>query len=254
MREYISLGGGVQSTAMTLMSILGKLDPTEAAVFADTGWERDHTYSHLEWMTNWAKREHGYSIHTVQKGNIKADTIKSRTDIPFFSRKPSGKIAMLKRQCTGHYKIGPVNAKVREINGGINPPVTMWIGFTTDEIVRVNPNPKRKPRWITLRFPLIEEKMSRSDCETWLKDNKFRIPGRSACVCCPFQTNNEWKSLSSAEFKEACRFDEWIRHRNHNRLKHPLYLHRSGNPLRMLKGEGEPVSRDRECDSGGCWL
>ena len=37
--HIISLGAGVQSTALYLMAALGQLEPTpEAAVFADTRW------------------------------------------------------------------------------------------------------------------------------------------------------------------------------------------------------------------------
>ena len=41
--KFISWGGGVQSTTMAVMSALGDLEPVDAVIFADTGWEREAT-------------------------------------------------------------------------------------------------------------------------------------------------------------------------------------------------------------------
>jgi hypothetical protein len=54
--EVISLGGGVQSSAMALMAEQGILLPRpDAAIFADTGHEPDAVPSHTrvtEWHTS----------------------------------------------------------------------------------------------------------------------------------------------------------------------------------------------------------
>ncbi|KKN55324.1 hypothetical protein LCGC14_0583140, partial [marine sediment metagenome] len=42
--RILSLGAGVQSTAVLLMSCQGVLPPLDAAVFADTGWEPKAVY------------------------------------------------------------------------------------------------------------------------------------------------------------------------------------------------------------------
>ena len=39
MLRILSLGAGVQSTALLLMSIRGEIDRRDCAIFADTGWE-----------------------------------------------------------------------------------------------------------------------------------------------------------------------------------------------------------------------
>ena len=50
----LSLGGGVQSTALALMAAGGDLPPDfrrpSAAIFADTGWEPASVYTHLRWL------------------------------------------------------------------------------------------------------------------------------------------------------------------------------------------------------------
>ena len=52
---YISLGAGVQSTAMYVLSALGKQGVPRAdfAVFADTGDEPRHVYEQLEKLEDW---------------------------------------------------------------------------------------------------------------------------------------------------------------------------------------------------------
>lgn len=48
--RVLSLGAGVQSTAVLLMSATGELPKLDAAVFADTQWEPKAVYEHLEWL------------------------------------------------------------------------------------------------------------------------------------------------------------------------------------------------------------
>jgi 3'-phosphoadenosine 5'-phosphosulfate sulfotransferase (PAPS reductase)/FAD synthetase len=46
--KVISLGAGVQSTALALMAANGEIGPMpDCAIFADTGWEPEAVYSHL---------------------------------------------------------------------------------------------------------------------------------------------------------------------------------------------------------------
>ncbi len=49
----LSLGAGVQSTALALMAVRGELPGFRrpvAAIFADTGWEPRGVYDHLHWL------------------------------------------------------------------------------------------------------------------------------------------------------------------------------------------------------------
>ena len=45
--RIISLGAGVQSTAVALLAVHGEIPPVEHAVFADTGWEPKEVYDHF---------------------------------------------------------------------------------------------------------------------------------------------------------------------------------------------------------------
>lgn len=69
----ISLGGGVQSSLMALMTAEGVLDIVpDCAIFADTHWEPPNIYEHLSWLEH--KLTH--PIHVVDNGrNLRRDVM-----------------------------------------------------------------------------------------------------------------------------------------------------------------------------------
>lgn len=48
--RVLSLGAGVQSSTLALMSARGDLPRLDYAVFADTGWEPARVYAWLDWL------------------------------------------------------------------------------------------------------------------------------------------------------------------------------------------------------------
>ena len=49
--RVISLGAGVQSTALALIAAHGEIGPMpDCAIFADTQWEPQIIYDHLNWL------------------------------------------------------------------------------------------------------------------------------------------------------------------------------------------------------------
>ena len=49
-KRILSLGAGVQSTCVLLMSGRGELPKLDCAVFSDTGWEPPEVYEHFAWL------------------------------------------------------------------------------------------------------------------------------------------------------------------------------------------------------------
>jgi hypothetical protein len=89
--------------------------------------------------------------------------------------------------------------------------VIAWIGISIDEASRVKPS--RDP-YIRNRYPLIELGHSRRSCLLWMKLQGFPEPPRSACVFCPYKSDDEWIRLRDeepAEFAKACAFDHAYR-------------------------------------------
>lgn len=72
MPRVLSLGAGVQSSVLLLMSARGLLPRLDAAVFADTKWEPRAVYEHLGWL----EAEAGVPLIRTDNGrSLKQDTI-----------------------------------------------------------------------------------------------------------------------------------------------------------------------------------
>ena len=94
----------------------------------------------------------------------------------------------------------------------------------------------------------------------WLED--YGVPHetpRSACVFCPFHSDDEWRRVrrNDADWKRACEIDDALRDEKSvvNRgLDSQLYVHRSCRPLREVDLDDSQMSLfDMECE-GGCGL
>lgn len=153
---YLSLGAGVQSSALL---VLGCTDPRvpkpDYAIFADTGDEPPWVYEYVEFLTIWAAVR-GVAVVRVQHGSgqsLSDWVLHRRNDgkrfvsIPVFTstgdrvvcggcgalvtesvcpgcgseevvvvKQGSGR-GMLRRQCTREFKLEPIQQKVRELLG-----------------------------------------------------------------------------------------------------------------------------------------
>jgi hypothetical protein len=240
--RILSLGAGVQSTALLLMGLRGEFGPPpDAAIFADTQAEPAHVYAHLDWL----EREVApFPIHRVTAGNLFTQIGKQRPTgewrhmpIPAFIAGEDGGAALANRSCTRDFKIDPIIKKVRELAGYTRkrapstPIVEQWIGISLDEVSRMKPS--RHP-WIEHRWPLVEERMSRGTCLQWLKRHGYPEPAKSSCTFCPYHNDAAWIDLRDndpAGWQQALDVDARIRNLWQGRVPSGIYLHRSLKPL-----------------------
>ncbi|KSV71149.1 hypothetical protein N182_30630 [Sinorhizobium sp. GL2] len=264
----LSLGAGIQSTTLALMAAHGDIGPMpDCAIFADTGWEPQAVYEHLEWLMSGNVLP--YPVHIVSAGNIRDDLLQAGgggrwASIPAFTRTatPAGSevpildenedgeiivvgsrrtateivsIGMIRRQCSDD-KIVPIRRKVRELAGLTrrrspdHPVVEQWIGISLDEIIRMKPS---REAWQLNRWPLIERRMSRRDCLAWLRRHGYPEPPKSACIGCPFHNDNRWRAIRDddpAAWADAIEVDRSIR-TGLRGIRGEVYLHRSAVPL-----------------------
>lgn len=240
--KILSLGAGVQSSTIFLMSCYGELDKLDSAVFADTGWEPAKVYEWLRFLRSEGRR-YGIEIHVVSQGNIRNDALHSQVrgtkgkgtrwaSMPYYtSDRITGKPGMIRRQCTYEYKIRPIEKKMRAL-AGYRPhqriptgTVEVWKGISTDEMQRSTIS---TTKWITFHYPLIEQRMSRHDCLQWFKDNKLPSPPRSSCLGCPYHNNREWRLIrdeSPDEWDDVVKFDKTIR--RCGGMKGDMFLHQN---------------------------
>lgn len=256
MMRVISLGAGVQSTAMALMAAHGEIGPMpDCAIFADTGWEPKTVYEHLDRLETMLP----FPVHRVSAGNLRSDAITGLTRrsgrftaIPWFIRNADGSDGMGKRECTSHYKLEPIQRKIVAMHGGKRPKggTEMWIGISTDEAMRMKPS---RVQYIVNRWPLIERLMNRRECMTWLERNGFAVPPKSACIGCPFHSNEHWRQIRAGPiaWADALEVDKIIR--KQAGFKGQQFMHSSRKPLdqvdlRTHLEAGQPDLFMNECE------
>jgi len=141
-KTILSLGAGVQSSALALMAAKGNIKPMpDVAIFSDTGYEPAQVYRWLDWL----EKQLPFPIKRVTHGNLYHDELAgNKNRVPYFVKNERGEIGLGKRQCTADYKIKPIEQYVRKNVLGLKPKqhapkyhvVDMWMGISLDEIQR----------------------------------------------------------------------------------------------------------------------
>ncbi len=264
--RVLSLGAGVQSTTLALMADRGEfgLPKPDFAIFADTGWEPQAVYEHLDWL----ETQLSFEVVRVSNGNIRENIIdgvlpngSSHIGIPAYILNPDGTKGILRRQCTAHYKMTPIHKYIRErldIEGGKRAPkskqVEMWLGISIDEAARQKPS---REEWITKRYPLIENNLSRAQLHEWFQTHYPDNPlPKSSCIGCPYHDDSMWKSIkenSPSEFHDAVFIDMALRNvpAVKSLIKGDAYLHASRKPLSEVDFSGVQSYEDlmiEECE------
>lgn len=249
--NVLSLGAGVQSSALALMAARGEIGHMpDFAVFADTQAEPASVYEWLDWL----EKQLPFPVIRVTKGNLTDEILKVRvkekskygdgitylrTNIPVYGLMPSGDVKpALGRSCTADFKVAPILKEIRKrcgiTHGQKEITVTQWIGISYDEMQRMK---LPSNRWTQHRWPLVEKRMTRAHCKDWMARNGYPEPPRSACYYCPFHDDEEWRRLKTDDpvhFAKAVEFDKTYRrlqNENPGGLRIEVYLHKSCKPL-----------------------
>ena len=149
MKTIISLGAGVQSSALVIMSIKG-LIKSDYAIFSDTGSEKLETYQYLINILIPYAQENNYKIVIIgydSEYNLKKlpllEWYKQKQRIPY----------RINRSCTDNWKIQPIRRYLKkyEPDGA-----KIILGFSYDEIHRMKDS--NKPKYPNI-YPLIDKKI-----------------------------------------------------------------------------------------------
>ncbi len=255
--KILSLGMGVQSTALYYMASMGELPPFDHAIFVDLGKEKKETYEYLDYLISWQAHNNGLPIHVVRKKNLFVDLLSQQnsrgkrfSSIPAFTKNEDGSTGMLLRQCTGEYKIAQVDRYVREAFYQLAPRKRMiateiWKGISLDEVERLK---LPKEVWKTQVYPFCNYTthgssalritwgllMTRNDIINWYIARDLPIPPKSSCVFCPYTSEQAWAAMkrdSPEDFQAAVLVDHAIRDSSKKGISAPIYLHESCQPL-----------------------
>lgn len=170
-----------------------------------------------------------------------------------------GKAGVIRRQCTGAWKIRPIRRYLQTHRNG--QLVELWLGISTDEFQRAKDS---EVGYITHKYPLLEMGMSRADCLKWLEAHSLPSPGKSSCVFCPFLNKRAWQEMKregGSDWQHAVEADNAIRN---VRPPGQLFVHPNRLPLEraVTIPEDSGYSQldmlasddaDAECDSGFCF-
>ncbi len=281
--KVISLGWGVQSWTLAAMAALGEIE-ADVAIHADTFWEKQATYGFIQQWQPWLEAK-GLRVVTVGEPAQAVDKVRTEnTDIPAYTVNQAvvktktyidedidelyedetdeaitievTQTGMLRRQCTSRWKIQPIRkwiAAELESQGlrktaGI---IESLQGISLDEWQRMKDS---DVRWIVNRYPLVEKRMTRGDCMTWLAAHGLAVPPKSACVFCPFQSINTWRELKrngGQDWATAMEIDLAIRD---VRPPYDLFVHPARVPLTEAVSipEDSGFSQTSMFDGDGC--
>jgi hypothetical protein len=279
MIDVISLGAGVQSSTLLLMAdrgeikIDGEVVIPKYAIVADTGNEPKKVYEWIEFIKTQVKN---IKIIESKKSDLVDDILNGIANdgkvpsVPFYTIKkdpvfkynePFGyetKKGKLMRHCTMDYKIRVVRREIRKQLGYTQHSyipentVRLWMGISTDEVLRAK---ESQVKYIKNVFPLLDMEMSRNDCLNWFTNNNLPLPPKSACIICPFHSNEHWRDMKKNDpesWNMAVEFDKKIR--KLPKLDADIYLHRQCVPLDEAFLGVEQISMfDEECE-GMCGL
>lgn len=267
--HVLSFGGGTQSAHLMEQHLRGEIHYDYIA-FSDTGAEPEFIHEQVEW---WQRRQQAVgnktpfiiTHHSSMSGGLEEMLMRwiltdyQRFQMPVYCSsldrttgeiKPAG---MMPRQCTVDFKIIPVKQAVRRAvlqKHGLKPNQKMPanvgfiidIGFSYDEIRRINTDQSPQYQYIRLAYPLVEENLTTADSIRFLEVNQFPTR-RSRCYLCPFNCDGDrdigmdWDEIIEAEplsFLKACWFDAELRRvqLQGNKIMNSIpYLHYTRRPL-----------------------
>ena len=239
--NIISLGGGVQSSALVVLTTQGKIDdPATHAVFADTGGEMPETLEWVARLADWSRANGGPEVVTTRRQgpgllDYHYSDERERDVTPLCVRAmPSG--GLWKRDCTIRWKIKPIERWLRDQNGSAS---IVQLGISYDEIHRMKPS---KTKWVTNRFPLIELEFTREECRRVFIGAGLSIPPKSACWFCPLRNVGYWEWMAGSDperLEQAGQLEDKINEWNAEAGKEPTYLTSRLKPLRQAFPPGQ---------------
>lgn len=255
----LSLGAGVQSSALALMAAAGDIGPMpQCAIFADTQAEPKGVYDWLDYL----EKQLPFPVYRVTAGNLMEASLRVRTSeagnkytkhaVPAFIVDAAGQKGLLMRQCTLDFKITVIIREIAKLRKSAGKPhVTQWIGISLDEARRMKPS---RVSYITNEWPLVANRITRRECLAWMEKHGFPTPPRSSCTFCPYHSDAEWRRLKTQDpegFAQAVEYDERLRESLQGVIRGTPYLHASRVPLRNVdfdSDHGQPELWPQECE------
>jgi hypothetical protein len=181
MPTVISYGGGVQSTALVVLSMSEGWDVDEVVHVDLMDAESPATREYVARFREWLQREYGRDI-TVIGRNMYRDMLDNPafTPVPWHGRR---KKFMLSRQCTRQYKVAPVQRYLYDRYLG--DCIRLMLGISVDEYHRMRDSSAARIEHV---YPLVDRRLTRWQCRDIIERAGLAVPPKSSCWFCPFRS------------------------------------------------------------------
>lgn len=179
---WLSYGGGVNSTALAVMSVTGAMPEYGDVkfIFADTGNEKPETIRYIKQVFIPYLQKHGKFLIVV------------KPELTVLARWQKYEMtgSRLYRSCTDHGKIRPIKEFISK-----HDDPKLLIGIDAGEPHRAKPAKKGEfPRY----YPLVDYGFDRDGCVKIIENEGLMQPIKSGCWHCPFMRVREILDLAIA--------------------------------------------------------
>jgi len=211
-KYVLSFGGGVNSTALMVL-LVEQGRPLDEAVFADTGGELPPTYDYLMSVTSYLEKHEIPFRKVVSASGFLYDRCMRRRVVP----------SQIWRWCTRDFKIIPIHAYYRSLGVHIN----QYLGISYEERDRMR---ESGVPYVTNKYPLVSRRINRDRCVDLIIGAGLKLPVRSGCYFCPFNSISRWIEINRNHrelYSRAMALEENSKHFPKQKLVRPS--------LRVLK-------------------
>ena len=222
-------GGGVQSTAIAALIVLGKLPKPDFAWIVDVGWEKQSTFDYTYDVLIPRLADVGVTLNIVKTVDYVDNSLIDGEfcRLPLYEKNIDGITRKYKTRCSGLWKQRVAHKWLKE---QCVKRCDTWIGISVDEARRMKEN---QVKWNKIKYPLIELGLRREDCIDLVARIGWRKPEHTACYLCPNQSDYQWQSLKQdypGDFQRAVEAEERLQ-----AVNPAWYLHASCRPLKDIQ-------------------
>ncbi|MGL5062949.1 MAG: hypothetical protein ACRC62_23480 [Microcoleus sp.] len=268
--RIFSSGGGVQSTAVLVLSAQKAID-YPIHVFANVGRaESPKTIEYIEDVIKPYAAVQGIEWVEVRKTSREGKTIDLLDSLEHSEKsvqipvRMAGSGAPGNRACTVDWKIKVV-AKYLKGMAKDHPDrrIVLGKGISTDEAQRAKPDSGFN--YYDVAYPLIELGLSRLDCTEIIRKAGLPPAPKSSCWFCPYKTKRGWQEMRDADpdlFWKAVELEKKLHQRSVKLGRGGCYFTSTGTSKDLFLDEvTSPHYQgtlfhgfdDAECESGYCW-
>ena len=181
MVTVISYGGGVQSTALVVLSVSEGWDVDEIVHVDLLDAESPATREYVRYFREWLQREYGRDITVIER-NMYRDMLDNPafTPVPWHGRREK---FMLSRQCTRQYKVTPLTRYLYDRYPG--DCIRLMLGISVDEYHRMRDSSAARIEHV---YPLVDWRLTRWQCRDIIERAGLVVPSKSSCWFCPYRS------------------------------------------------------------------